>query len=199
LSGVDTGVVSAIAPLLAEERRLMIVAASRASRTLLVSAVQDEEEQPSRFLDELDPLPTAAGAASMGTAAGAASRPILRPPRGVQLAELVGELRRAVCDPDTAAPRRRAAAAQLARLARAGVPGANPDEWAGLAAPTTDGPLRPPDEPVTVSPSAVELISTCGLRWFLERHGGRDAAELPAVTGILVHALTEAVAAGADE
>jgi len=32
----------------------------------------------------------------------------------------------------------------------------------------------------------------------LERHGGRDAAELPAVTGMLVHALTEAVAAGAD-
>jgi superfamily I DNA/RNA helicase/RecB family exonuclease len=217
LAGVDTDVVSAIAPLLAEERRLMIVAASRARRTLLVSAVQDEEEQPSRFLDELDPLPAAGGAAPMDTAndaalmttavsaglmttaAGAASRPILQPPRGLQLAELVGELRRAVCDPDTVGPRRRAAAAQLARLARAGVPGANPDEWAGLAAPTTDGPLRAPDEPVTVSPSAVELITTCGLRWFLERHGGRDAAELPAVTGILVHALTEAVAAGADE
>lgn len=197
LSGVDTDVVSAIAPLLAEERRLLIVAASRARRTLLVSAVQGEEEQPSRFLDEIDPRPVDAGL--MPPAADAASRPILHPPRGLQLAELVGELRRAVCDPDTAAPRRRAAAAQLARLARAGVPGANPDEWAGLAAPTTDTPLRPPDEPVTVSPSAVELISACGLRWLLERHGGRDAAELPAVTGMLVHALTEAVAAGADE
>src|SRR5262249_49753909 len=151
------------------------------------SAVQDEEEQPSRFLDELDPLPpaapvgAAAGAALVDTAAGTAAgtvgtaggtvgtaggtvgavagtvaRPILPPPRGPQLAELVGELRRAVCAPGTAAPRRRAAAAQLARLARAGVPGANPDEWAGLAPPTTDGPLRPPDEPVTVSPSAVE-------------------------------------------
>lgn len=189
LSGVDTDVVSATAPLLAEERRLLVVAASRARRTLLVSAVQGDEEQPSRFLDELDPAVDPADPTP---------RPLLRPPRGLQLAELVGELRRAVCDPATLPARRRAAAAQLARLARNGVPGASPDDWAGLAAPTTDRALREPDDLVTVSPSAVELIATCGLRWLLERHGGRDAAELPAVTGMLVHALTEAVAAGAD-
>ena len=189
LSGVDSESVSATAPLLAEERRLLIVAASRARRTLLVSAVQGEEEQPSRFLDELDPA---------ADPAEALPRPVLQPPRGLQLAELVGELRRAVCDPRLPPPRRRTAAAQLARLARSGVPGAHPDDWAGLAGPTTENPLRAPGEPVAVSPSAVELITTCGLRWLLERHGGRDAAELPAVTGMLVHALTEAVAAGAD-
>ncbi|MBA3907759.1 MAG: ATP-dependent helicase, partial [Pseudonocardiales bacterium] len=50
-------VVSRVAPLLAEERRLFYVACTRARHTLLVSAVQGEDEQPSRFLDELDPLP----------------------------------------------------------------------------------------------------------------------------------------------
>ena len=39
----------------------------------------------------------------------------------------------------------------------------------------------------------------CPLRWLVERSGGSDPAELPAITGNLVHALAEAVAAGADE
>ena len=81
--------VSRVAPLLAEERRLFYVACTRARHTLLVSAVQGEDEQPSRFLDELDPLP-----------AGQADRPVHRPGRALVLAELVGELRRAACAPD---------------------------------------------------------------------------------------------------
>ncbi|MGE3254019.1 ATP-dependent helicase, partial [Pseudonocardia sp.] len=82
-------VVSRIAPLLSEERRLFYVACTRARRTLLVSAVQGEDEQPSRFLDELDPVP-----------AGQEDRPVHRPSRALVLAELVGELRRAVTEPD---------------------------------------------------------------------------------------------------
>src|SRR5690606_4196297 len=53
LSGVDDDTVSITAPLLAEERRLFYVAASRARSTLLVTAVQGEDEQPSRFVEEL--------------------------------------------------------------------------------------------------------------------------------------------------
>ena len=79
------------APLLAEERRLFYVACTRARHTLLVSAVAGEDEQPSRFLDELDPMP-----------ADQADRPVHRPGRSLVLAELVGELRRAVCEPDAA-------------------------------------------------------------------------------------------------
>ncbi|HXV91866.1 MAG TPA: ATP-dependent DNA helicase, partial [Pseudonocardia sp.] len=202
LSGVaepGSGSVSRVAPLLAEERRLFYVACSRARETLLVSAVEGEEEQPSRFLDELDPVP-----------ATAAERPVHRPGRALMLAELVGELRRAVCEPEPAvedpaagpgraarAQRRRRAAVQLARLAEAGVPGAHPDEWYGLAPLSSEAPLRAPGEVVPVSPSDVEKIVRCPLRWVLERHGGGEVGALAAVTGSLVHALVQAAAAGA--
>jgi RecB family exonuclease len=138
-----------------------------------------------------------------------------RPGRALVLAELVGELRRAVCSPEeetpaadtpagavegrpTAASRRRRAAVQLARLAEAGVPGAAPDDWYGLVPVSTDAPLRAPGEIVPVSPSDVERILRCPLRWMLERHGGGEVGALSAVTGTLVHALVQAGAAGAD-
>jgi len=179
--------VSRTAPLLADERRLFYLACTRARRTLLVSAVQGEEEQPSRFLDELDPVP-----------AEVTDRPVQRPARALVLAELVGELRRAVTDPHSPPQRRRRAAGQLARLAEAGVPGAHPDEWYGLAPQSSEGALRALDEVVPVSPSDVEKIVRCPLRWVLERHGGAAVGALATVTGSLVHALVQARAAGAD-
>ncbi|NHD17977.1 MULTISPECIES: ATP-dependent DNA helicase [unclassified Actinopolyspora] len=190
LSGVDSpDVVSASAPLLAEERRLLLVAASRARRTLLVGAVRGEEEQPSRFLDELD-----------GTDEDPETeqRQVARPERGLSLPELVGELRQVVNDDTAGTERRRHAAAQLARLADAGVRGAHPDSWYGLPEPSSSAPLVGEDEPVRVSPSTVEVLSTCPLRWMIERHGGQDAAELASVAGTVVHSLVQAAAEGAD-
>jgi RecB family exonuclease len=187
---VDPHTLSATAPLLAEERRLLRLAASRAKRTLLVSAVRGEDEQPSRFLDELD-----------GTVSDpdAVERPVLRQQeRGLLLADLVGELRRVVGSADVELGRRYRAAKQLARLAEAGVPGADPGTWYGLPEVSTDEPLLGSADPeVRVSPSTVEVLSTCPLRWFVERHGGTDTMELPAITGSLVHALAQAAAEGA--
>ncbi|WP_372470478.1 ATP-dependent helicase [Saccharothrix luteola] len=188
VAGVSAETVSAVAPILAEERRLLLVAASRARRTLLVSAVRGEDEQPSRFLDEIEELSTEEP-----------ERPTFTPERGLVLAELVGELRRVVCSDDEPAERRERAAVQLARLAAEGVPGAHPDSWYGLADVTTESPLWTEEHTVSVSPSTVETLAKCPLRWVVERHGGQDPAELASVTGTLVHALAQAAATGADE
>ncbi|HEX4724050.1 MAG TPA: ATP-dependent DNA helicase [Pseudonocardiaceae bacterium] len=185
----DDDNLSSVAPILAEERRLFRLAASRARKTLLVSAVRGEDEQPSRFLDELD-----------GTVAdpNAVARPVRPPERGLLMADLVGELRRVVCATDTDPARARRAARQLARLAEAGVPGADPDSWYGLPAVSTEEPLWTTEDEVRVSPSTVEVLTRCPLRWFVERHGGSDMVELPAVTGNLVHALAQAASEGAS-
>ena len=193
LAGVDDVELSATAPLLAEERRLLMVAASRARRTLLVSAIRGEDEQPSRFLAELtgmdiENLEDAGRVMGLGG-----------PRRALILADLVGELRRAVCDGTSPPDRRRRAARQLARLADAGVPGASPDYWYGLPELSSVEPLRARGDRVSVSPSTVEVLAKCPLRWMVERHGGSDPAELASITGVLVHALAQAAASGADE
>ena len=193
LAGVDEKLVSVTAPLLAEERRLLLVALSRARRKLLVSAIRGEDEQPSRFLAELtgvdiEELTDAGRPTSLG-----GSR------RALVLADLVGDLRRAACDGTLSEDRRRRAARQLARLADAGVPGASPDTWYGLPDLSTSEPLRAKGDRVSVSPSNVEILARCPLRWVVERHGGTDPAELASITGVLVHALAQAAASGADE
>jgi superfamily I DNA/RNA helicase/RecB family exonuclease len=187
-AGVESAAVSRTAPLLAEERRLLLVAASRARHRLLVSAVRGDDEQPSRFLDELE-----------GTDASVDERPVAARGRSLSLPELVAELRRVCCDPAEDGSRRQHAAAGLAQLAQAGVPGADPDSWYGLGPPSSHSPLRVQGEPARVSPSLVELVSSCPLRWLLTRHGGEDVLALPAITGSLVHGLVQAAAAGATD
>ncbi|MDL5157265.1 ATP-dependent helicase [Actinomycetospora termitidis] len=190
LSGVpDDPALSTRVPLLDEERRLFAVALSRARRAVHVGAVEAEDVTPSRFLDDVAPH----------VAADDTPRPRSRPRRSLVLAELVGDLRRAVTDADTDPARRSRAAAHLARLAEAGVPGADPDEWYGLLDVSTTDPLREPGAPVAVSPSAVETILTCPLRWALQAHGGDDSDSLASVTGSLVHALVQRAAEGAGE
>lgn len=172
--------------MLAEERRLLIAALGRARHRLLITAVDGEagpgdadSELPSPFFTEL-----AAGHPDAGPPV--AAPPVLSAP-GV-----VGRLRAVVCAPAGAVGEsdRLSAARQLARLARAGVPGADPAGWAGMAPPSTTAPLHPPGEHVvTVSPSSLGTLTDCPLRWLAEQHGGRDAAPLPTTIGSLVHAL----------
>ncbi|MFD9896018.1 ATP-dependent helicase [Amycolatopsis sp. NPDC059027] len=190
LSGVDDDKVSATAPILAEERRLFYLAAGRARQTLLVTAVAGEDEQPSRFLDDLE---------ENGAEDGALDSRMKPPGRSLVLAELVGELREVVCDDKSDPERRQRAATQLARLAKAGVPGAHPDTWYGLLEPSTEDPVHKPGDLIRVSPSTVEILVKCPLRWLIERHGGSDPAQLAAVTGTLVHGLAQAVAGGSTE
>ncbi|MBY8874418.1 PD-(D/E)XK nuclease family protein [Micromonospora sp. PLK6-60] len=114
--------------------------------------------------------------------------PVTLPPRALTLSALVAELRTAVTDPAAPAARRQAAAAELARLAAAGVAGAHPDQWWGLRPLSDDRPLVDEGEPVRVTPSAMESALRCSLRWLLERHGGSPPASAAQGVGNLVHA-----------
>jgi superfamily I DNA/RNA helicase/RecB family exonuclease len=187
-----------------EERRLFYVATTRARRSLLVTAVDPRttgtggDELPSRFLTELctEVVVTATvDSDSPGPVAGQTGDPEQDPgvqagrlQRPLTLPALVAELRNAVTDPDRPEPVRQAAAARLATLASAGVAGADPDEWWGLRPLSDDRPLVAPGEPVRVSPSTVEGVLRCGLRWLLERHGGSTAPSSKQALGNLVHA-----------
>ncbi|WP_307821096.1 ATP-dependent helicase [Micromonospora humidisoli] len=114
--------------------------------------------------------------------------PVGRPPRALTLSALVAELRTAIVDPAASVARRRAAAAELARLAAAGIPGAHPDDWWGLRSLSDDRPLAEEGEPVRVTPSGMESALRCSLRWLLERHGGSGPASAAQGVGNLVHA-----------
>ncbi|AOR32209.1 DNA helicase UvrD [Streptomyces fodineus] len=180
--------------LLAEERRLFYVAATRARERLVVTAVKapaDDGDQPSRFLTEL----------------GVEPRDVTgRPRRPLSVAALVAELRATTVDPRASAALREAAARRLARLAaladedgRPLVPSAHPHRWWGMYDPTESKvPLRHRDRPVVLSGSALDqLANTCALQWFLGREVKADA---PATTaqgfGNVVHVLADEVASG---
>ncbi|NUR52473.1 MAG: ATP-dependent helicase [Hamadaea sp.] len=181
------------AALLDEERRLFHVAVSRARKKLLVTAVDtgavggdSGEERPSRFLYELageDVTP-----ADDREPEEAENLPVQRPPRALTLPALVAELRIAVTSPRTSPAKREAAAVQLARLAAAGVPGADPDHWWGLPPLSDDRPLADDGDPVVVTPSTMESALRCSLRWLLERHGGKAPDSFAQGVGNLVHA-----------
>ncbi|MFD7944783.1 ATP-dependent helicase [Streptomyces sp. NPDC059744] len=180
--------------LLAEERRLFYVAATRARERLIVTAVKapaDDGDQPSRFLTEL----------------GVEPRDVTgRPRRPLAVAALVAELRATTVDPDASDALRDEAAHRLARLAALTddegqplVPSAHPHRWWGLYGPTRSAvPLRDRDHPVALSGSALDqLANTCALQWFLGREVKADAPATAAQGfGNVVHVLADEVASG---
>lgn len=164
-----------------DELRLFTHAVSRARREVLVIAVSNEDEHPSPFftlgrkyrLEE--PLPS--------------SRLTLR--------GAVAEMRRRiVSDPSDVE-----ALEGLVALARAGVPGAHPGEWYGVAPPSTETPLSDiegdPDATVAVSPSQMEKAEKCPLDWIASRLGA-GASDYRANLGTLLHHALETVHHGAD-
>jgi len=174
---------------LTEERRLFYVAVTRARRALLVTAIDSDESQPSRFLEELDPLPETVEARPVATAA-----------RRFQLSGLVAELRAVLVDPAAAEDELAAAAEQLARLAAAGVPGAHPAGWWGRVPLSTDAPIRPRSlGPVPIRPSKFSAYTDCQLRALLMDLGATDTTdEVAASLGTLVHWVAEQAEPGAS-
>ncbi|GAA2000608.1 ATP-dependent helicase [Nakamurella flavida] len=178
--------VSRTAGLLADERRLFYVAATRARSRLVVTAVSAADSEPSRFLGELSDGTADLPAGWPGDAWG--------PRRELQMTGLVAELRRIVGRVGVDEEIAQGAARQLARLAAAGVPGAHPAQWFGLGDPSGRSDWQ--RGPVVVSPSAVESISVCSLRGVLERRGGRTPAGQAQIDGSVVHALAQGLGLG---
>jgi RecB family exonuclease len=65
------------------------------------------------------------------------------------------------------------------------VPGADPDEWHGLIAPSTDAPLYA-GEQVPISPSAIERLMESPLDWFLDHIAGSESGVIAGV-GTIIH------------
>jgi superfamily I DNA/RNA helicase/RecB family exonuclease len=211
------------APLLAEERRLLVSAMGRARKRLLVTAVDGEAGEangdgeastPSPFFAEI--AHWAAGAADAAASDGGDPQRCASPtwrsppapvtaPRVLSTTAVVGRLRGVVCAPQgTVSDSVRArAATQLARLAAAGVPGADPAGWYGMSPVSTTEPMWSredhTDHIVTLTPSSLQTLTDCPLRWLAERHGGTDPRDLGSTVGSLLHALIAEPAAGESQ
>jgi len=161
-----------------DETRLFLVAVSRSSERLLVTAVRSDDEQPSVYLDIVDPPDESEDGEEL--------RSFSEVPRPMTLRGLVAELRREVVLGATASDRH-AAAGQLARLAAARVAGADPASWWALTALSDNRPLRAEGMSVSVSPSRIESYGDCSLRWLLSTCGGDGPGVGAANIGTLIH------------
>ncbi|MGN8050670.1 PD-(D/E)XK nuclease family protein [Curtobacterium sp. 22159] len=181
-AGVPHAAVDDRAAVIADELRLFARAVSRATTQVVIGTVANDDEAPSPFV-RLVPVPPD-------------RQPTVHP---LSLRGLAGSLRRRVVsagDPE--------AASALARLAAAEVPGAAPDDWYGLAEPSTDEPLvdltadpapeheggEPVAPTVSVSPSRIGTFEECPVHWFVQTFGG--GAPSPAMgIGTIVHEAME--------
>jgi superfamily I DNA/RNA helicase/RecB family exonuclease len=217
------------AQVLADELRGFVVATSRATRRLVVTAVDDAEETPSVFCDLVVPPgdpqsdPTAPGDGDgpdgddeSGTDDGhgggdgqgggrpgqdvSGDRRRVRVGAPLDLRGLVASAR-AVLVADAARdqdadPSAVAAATLLADLGALGVAEARPESWYGVSGVSSTAALRRADETVTVSPSKVETVTTCPLRWSLEAAGGTAPDATHQNLGTLVHSIAETAPSG---
>lgn len=159
-----------------DELRMAALAISRATDTVIVSAIESEDEQPSPLFHLL--AERAVRVESVVEHTGSS--------RG-----LVGEFRRQLVTGGDGA------AAALAYLHERGAPGAHPDTWWGLGAASTSTPLFD-GEVVPVSPSKISAVEDSALDWFIDRIAPDD---LPPVVGVgsLLHYALEHAPSGTRE
>ncbi|MGI5951171.1 MAG: ATP-dependent helicase [Brooklawnia sp.] len=170
---------------LAEERRSLLLGASRAVEQLVVCAVDDPSgavAAPSRFIEEF----------------GVPVQPGLQQQLPTTLNGLVSLLRRTATDEAAGPELRQLAATELAWLAgqtdQSGTPlapGADPRDWWVLRTPTHNPAASvQPEEPVRLNSSAVDTLLECPRGWFLENQAhGRPPASDSQTVGTLIHEL----------
>ena len=162
---------AARAQVLADELRAFALAISRASRRLLVTAVDTEDDTPSVFTDLLHPRDSGdEDPRRVAVKAPLDLRGLIAAARSVLPAAVATEV--------------------LADLASAGIEEADPANWNGVV-PSCDAPLYAPEAQVPVSPSKVETVVNCPLKWALEAAGGTRADSDRQTLGTLVHKIAE--------
>ncbi|GAB3941823.1 ATP-dependent helicase [Corynebacterium tapiri] len=204
--GIDPSVpVSHAAARLQEERRLLHVATSRACDFVTVTSANNLEAaepiEQSRLIDELAKtwnlpvqLVTTERVDEATYQPGEDSS--VSPVRLLSASSLVALLRRTVCDPDAREDERTQAARQLARLAQAGVPGADPEQWWSMTEPTTEEQLFANGR---LSPSRIEALMACPLNAVVGRMVEDTEKPLHMIRGTLAHIYLEALGRGVDE
>ncbi len=154
-----------------DEKRLLNVALTRASKQIFITAVAHEDNQPSRYFEKLAPEDIQ----------------ISQTQRSITQPALVAALRRMASyasDEDS-----KFAAKALKTLASNGVRAADPKNWIGITPPSTELPVIGEDEQLRISPSSLESFTECGLKWMLEQSGGKDADSTAQVLGSAIHVI----------
>lgn len=157
-----------------DERRLLHVALTRPKSTLIVTAVQKDEEEPSLFFEEI----------STNVLGDWSDEPeMTQVPRPITPSALVATLR-----DQLHAKEAEISASLLKRLANEGLLEADIQSWSGVLALSTIAPVVAPDAQIAVSPSSAESFTECGVKWFLEKNGGTNGDSTAQVLGSAIHA-----------
>ncbi|WP_435300578.1 ATP-dependent helicase [Timonella sp. A28] len=170
-----------------DELRAFSLAVSRATRTLVVTAVSDTDTSPSPFLTFVaDPTTNPTTGTAQHTNPAEHLPLDLRGLVALTRAELVSALENG--DTHTATSR-----AQLLNfLGQQGIVEAQTHTWYGAQPVSSTNPLYENSERVTVSPSRIEAVDKCALRWTFETSGGTPASGLSQSVGTLIHAIAAA-------
>ena len=166
---------SAANALVEDERRLLKVAISRAKAALVVTAYSKEDDsEPSQYFEEI--YEAVHGISSIEAV-------VLDLPRSLTPQALVSTLRQNLEGSDVFSAR------LLRTLAAKEIQSAKVENWLGGLSLSTTEPILPPDAEVSVSPSNLQSFSECGLKWFIEKSGGRDGDSTAQLLGIAIHSL----------
>jgi superfamily I DNA/RNA helicase/RecB family exonuclease len=156
-----------------DERRLLNVALSRASEKIFITAVLQEDNQPSSYFDKF---------------AGEQTQ-ITQTQRAITQPALVATLR-SIAYKSSNKEELDFAIKALKTLEVNGVSAANPKNWVGAINLSTQLPVVTNEEVLRISPSSLESFTECSLKWLLEQSGGKDADSTAQVLGTAIHVIT---------
>lgn len=168
---------------LEDEQRMFALAVSRAQKSVIVSSSVSDDDVPSAFFFATETL--AVDDDSMERV----NYPLtLRGITGYLRNALTTELSQhpgSVTIPELASA--------LGKLSEAGVPGAHPEQWYGLAQMSTSQPLvdlADSEAVVSVSPSKLDTFEKNQLAWFIESVVGRTSDTAQGI-GSIIHTVME--------